>query len=1135
MNNNLIKNLLFIIILLFVLFKSSYSQNGKYFFDRISNNDGLSQATVTSIIQDHQGFMWFGTYDGLNRYDGIRFKIYKYDVEDTLSISNSSITAICEDRLNNLWVGTVGGGLNSFNREKEEFIRFQNNPNDSTSISNNIVKNIFEDHKGNLWIATWGGGLNLFNYKTNKFTRFSHNPNNQNSLSSNYISTIDEDEFGNLWLSTTKGLCKFNFKTSEFEKFTHDPNIEFSISSNDVSAVFVDPNGYIWAGTWGQGLNKFDPETKKFKRFMHIPYNPNTISHNIIRFIHKENLGNLYLATWGGGLELFNTKTERFTHIKNDPIDQNSLSGGFVYTIYMDDLDILWVGTDFKGISKYDKKKQKFAHYKKFSDNNTGLIGNTVFSIVEDSDGIMWFGTNRGLNSFNPKTQKFQSYVSDPDDPNTLSNNVIRSIIEEDGILWIATEIGLNRFDLRTGIFKRYLHDPNNINSISSTNVYLLFIDSYDQMWIGTYSGGLSKFDRTTETFIHYRYNLKDPTSIGSNFFWSIIEDIDGYIWMGSDDNGVSRYDRNNDTFKSFKHINHKNSISGNKVLCILEASNGILWIGTTSGLNRYDRKHNIVKHYFKKDGLPSNSIQGILEDDENNLWISTNNGLSKFNSINETFQNFNVSDGLQSNEFGVNSCYKARNGQMYFGGINGFNVFHPSKISYNPNIPPVVITGFKLFNKEVPIDNVSDIKSILQKSITETNEITLSYKQNVISFEFAALNYSHPERNQYAYIMENFESDWNYVGNKSEASYTNLDPGKYIFKVKASNNDGLWNETGTSISIIITPPFWQTWWFRFSILFFIIGTFLSFYFYRISNLKKQKIYLEKIVKERTHEIEEKNKILTDQTFVLNETNTLLNERQQYIEEQSEELKANAEELNIKNKDLQKSNATKDKLFSIIAHDIKSPFNSILGFSELLNINYNTYPDTKKQRFVKLIHDASRSVYELLENLLQWSRSQISNISYNPQEFELNELIEQNILLIKNIVENKGLVITNEISNKHTVYADRIMVNTVIRNLLGNAIKFTENGNITFKASNRKNNITVKIIDTGLGMTKEKIKEIIDTSNFTSTEGTRGETGTGLGLIICQEFIKRNKGKISIKSTVGKGTEFSFTIPAASD
>jgi len=556
-----------------------------------------------------------------------------------------------------------------------------------------------------------------------------------------------------------------------------------------------------------------------------------------------------------------------FVNYKHDPSIPWSLSDNTILSIYEDQSRLLWVGTFGGGLNQFGRAKEHFTHYQHDPNNLESLGDNRVFSIYEDpreAGKIFWLGTQGGLCRMNLEGKEtFVNYKHDPNDPRSLIDNRIRSVYQDRlGVLWIGTYGGLSRMngdELNRAAFTHYQHDPNDDSSLSHNRVWSIHESPKEAgkvLWIGTFNG-LNRFDLTTKTFTHYKHDPNNPRSLSDNYIRTIYEDRSGVLWLGTL-GGLNRFDRATKTFIHYKHDpNNPGSLSDNRVRSIHEDSNhgGMLWIGTSGGLNQFDRTTGIFKHYREKDGLPNDAVYGILEDDRGYLWLSTNKGLAKFNPENETFRNYDVNDGLQGNEFNGGAYFKSRNGDFFFGGISGLNVFHPDSLQDNPHIPPIVITDFKIFNEAIRPGKARRFGKPLQSHITETEEIVLSYKENVFSFEFAALDFTFPQKNNYAYKMENFDEDWIYSETRRFAMYTNLDPGEYVFRVKGSNNDGVWNEKGAAIKITITPPFWQTWWFRIVAGASVLALAFGWYRNRIKNIETQKKKLEIQVEEKTREI----------------------------------------------------------------------------------------------------------------------------------------------------------------------------------------------------------------------------------------------------------------------------------------
>jgi ligand-binding sensor domain-containing protein/signal transduction histidine kinase len=826
--------------------------------------EGLSQSSVRCILKDSKGYMWFGTYYGLNKYDAYGFKIYKYDQKDPRSLSGNRISCIYEDREGILWVGTYLEGLNAYDRELDSFVHYRNNPADSTSLSSDFVRTIFEDNNGNLWIGTLYGGLNLFERSSKTFKHLRQNSSvEKNSLQNNDIFSIIEDHDGKLWIGTNGGGLHFfdpQTKTFTFFRYTKDNPVNLN-AHNFGKILKEDKNGgSIWIGTSGEGIWSFNKGTHTFKNYTRGK-GKTGLNHQIITDLYQNESGNLWIATDGGGINILDPVKETYSYLQNDPDDKSSISNNQVYTIYRDDQDIVWIGNYNGAINIFNRSLSKFSLYTQSNRNKNSLSFKSVLSFCEDYQGKIWIGTDGGgLNLFDRERNLFRHFMHDDKNPKSIGGNAVTKVYEDKRRnLWIGTyAAGLILYDRKKNRFISHLNNPADDRTINSNNIFAIFEDSRNNLWIGTLDAGLNLFDRDKNIFRHYMHNEKDTSTISHNAAMLIYEDQQGNLWIGTEGGGLNKFNRDTGKFIRYVHNPDKpGTIPNNEVKSIFEDSQGNLWVGTVgSGLCLLDRATNTFKAITTENGLPSNAILAIIEDNQQNLWLSTNSGLCKFNPQKNTFRSYDISDGLQSNEFNYSAFLKSKKGELYFGGLNGFNVFNPDEISDNAHIPPVFITDFLIFNKP---QNLVCAGSPLEKNITETCQLTLSYKQSVFSFEFAALNFTSANKNQYAYILEGFEDNWNYIGNRRTATYTNINPGEYIFRVKASNNDRIWNEAGTYIAIKITPPFWQTWWFRTLSLLAILGLTYSVYRIRVRSIKIQKENLEQQVKERTQELNERN------------------------------------------------------------------------------------------------------------------------------------------------------------------------------------------------------------------------------------------------------------------------------------
>lgn len=1082
------------LIALFIA-SNTYAQRLDIRFRNLTIRDGLSQSTITCIFQDSQGFMWFGTQYGLNRYDGYHIVVYQHNPKDTGSISNNHIYYIYEDRNQVLWVGTADG-LNRFDRTKNSFIHYKNDPANANSISNNFVTCIYEDQQKDLWISTYGGGLNLFNRKDNVFIHFRSETGKANSLSSDLIKYLFEDKRGNFWVGTDgEGLNLFDRKNKTFGTYRNH------FGNNRINCIQDDRDGNLWLGTEGGGLLLFDREQKSFQQFRHQEQNPASLANDEIATLFTDKRGNLWIGTINGGLDLFNPKSYTFFHYQNDPYDPSSLSQKTASALFEDNQGNLWVGTHRGGVNLYSPKAEKLKHYTKdFSPNS--LSYKDVKSFYEDSKGNIWIGTDGGgLNLFDREKNIFRYYQYDPYDPKSIGSDAPLHIMEDSQRnIWIGTwGGGLNLFDPDTGTFTRFKTDANNKSSISSNNVWRIYEDRRGNLWIATNFGGLNLFDRKTKKFTRIIEDPTKQTQLYGDIILSISEDKSGKLWIGTADGGLNCYDLNTQQFSHYFYNGHKTPVQINtSVRVIFTDSKGRLWVGQ-KGLHLYQPESKTFTLYSDQPGLADEAIQGITEDENGNLWVSSPNGLYKFNPDTYTYQI--ITDGrLQGMEFGPNTCLKTKNGEMLFGGTNGFYIFHPDSIKNNSFIPPVYITDFQIFNKSVVIGGK---ESPIQNNISDTKEINLSYQQSVFSFEFSALNYASPEKNQYAYKMEGFDSGWNYVGTQRKATYTNLDPGKYTFRIKASNNDGVWNEEGNSINVLISPPFWLTWWFKTLIALMVMGSTFSFSLIRINRVKAQKLELEKQVKERTVQLTAANEELTYQ--------------KEELEIRSEQLKEAAAKQAKINKEL-------DQFAYIVSHDLKAPLRGISNLSDWIaeDLGPDITPDIKNN--IDSLKSRVSRMQNLIDGILSYTRA--GKVKVNYEQVELDKLVRE-IITVLSIPERFEVIITK---NLPVVTSNSTLLEQVFTNLISNAIKYHDKpqGTITIQYEEDAKFYQLSVTDDGPGIPQEYHEKIFGI--FQTLQARDKKESTGVGLAIVKKIIEEQGGSIWVESP-GEGSSFIFTLP----
>jgi ligand-binding sensor domain-containing protein len=891
---------------------NTYCQTNHLEFDKYTANDGLSNGNIITIFQDTRGFIWVGTANGLNRFDGISFKSYFFDQQDSTSIPGNIINSIAEDSHGNIWFGT-GNGLCVYDKEKDAFNRKKIN-NSGVILSDIHISCSLIDNKSFFWLVSPNS---IFKFNLNDFAQYTPEIINVELIdiedenvingSHNYILSIIEDKEGKVWTATfSKNLFFYDEKSKKFNQYmiSHPQKDDFN---NKYKRILIDRDGDFFITIEKVGLLHWNRRNNTFR--LHNPSESTDLAQiNIWDAIQEDEDGLIWIGDrYTSGISIFDKQTQHFSYCQQDDQNLYSLISNKINTIYRDRNGTMWVGTMI-GINKYSKGKFKFKRYFSYPSRTDKLSNNNILCFEESHNGDIWIGTDGGgLNKLDRKTGRYIQYKYDPLDPNSISSDAIISIFEDDeGVVWIGTYNG-GLVRLKNNNFQTFLPDKNNPNSISQTHIWYTFEDSKNNLWIATLTNGLDIYDRKNNRFYNYKANDIDTTALCNNSIHGIFEDSKGHLYITTY-RGVSIIDLNkydfskmpiSINFETIKFDDNKNSISSNNVYCVAEDNEGIIWFGTHgTGIDKYDPETETFTNISMKDGLPGNTIYSILVDNENFLWIATNNGLAKFNPSTKKVAVFDRKDGLQSKNL-KSWAIKTTDGEFFFGGADGFNSFFPEQIIaiQNQEKPPVLITGLNIFNNRVSPNEIFNNRIILTNDISTVKELFLSYKESYFSIEFVALDFTAPDKNNYAYKMDGFDKDWIYCGNRREASYTNLDPGEYTFRVKASNNDGVWNEEGVSLKVVIAPPWWNTWWFKvilfFGIVFMLVYTILS----RIKHLKREKIELKKLVDSKTAELLNMNIVLQKQTDDLIRTNSLLEQRQEDLEERQEEIEAQSEEL----------------------------------------------------------------------------------------------------------------------------------------------------------------------------------------------------------------------------------------------
>lgn len=1044
----------FLLITTFVICCNYTSLQAKgYNFRHYKVTNGLSSNTVRAIIQDHQGFMWFGTEDGLNRFDGYSFKIYKSIPNDTTSLGNNYIYSIFEDCDQKLWIGTEEG-VYIYNPETEQFSFFNCTTSNGTKITSN-VQQILEDGIY-VWFGTLGQNIFRYNRQTKLLEYFA--PNNKESKNTDYICHLYKDHQNTIWASTSQKqtrLSKFNPVTNQFESF------DLALLPNDLSIhhLYEDSRNNFWLGTWEDGICKLNRETGQLEKFLQ-PQNGKGISH--IHSIAEPEPGTLFIGS-DDGLACLEIRTGSYEIIAGRNSDEYGLTDKFVYPIYKDKEGGIWIGTYYGGISYISPNNNLFERYV-FSEYINSIGGNVIGKFSEDSHGNLWIASDDGgLNYFNTKTNQFTTYKSNGKD--NLPYHNVHALCIDNNKLWIGTYAkGLLMMDIPAVKFKTYTSNPEDTLSLDGNSIYSIFKDRESHLWIGS-SSGLNQYNYQTDQFIRKK-NIQAVTI-------DILEDMYGYIWFATWGKGLWRFHNQNKDWVNYTYnAKEKSSLPNNQVNCLCVDKRHRLWVGTGNGLCQYDYQSNNFTR-IPLD-LRSSLICDIIEDGEY-LWLTTTSGLVKFNPATHECKAFTQSDGLQSNQFNVKSGIRTANGKIYVGTANGFNAFYPENVVNNPYVPPVIITNLQIFNKD--ITTRSD--DILDHAIEQTREIILSYKQTVFSLEFVALSYATPEKNQYAFKLEGFDKEWNYVGNQRKATYTNLPAGHYTFKVIASNNDGIWNMEGTEISITIKPPIWLS--NEFIILYILLFIALVFYSIRYFNKRSKRKHEEEL-------------------------------RQLNIEKEKE----------VYN--------TKISFFTLVAHEIRTPVSLIIGPLEKIMNEMEIFPDKIKDD-LKIIARNSQRLLFLVNQLLDFRKAEQNAVSISFSEQNIYDLLQNVYERFKPFVEQKNAQIFLSADDQHFMATiDPEAITKAVSNLLSNASKYTKDRiDISLQTKNRKDDtFEITISDNGIGIIPEEQEQIF--KPFYQIAGNN-KPGTGIGLSLVKTLVESHHGEIKLVSVPGEGTSFSIILP----
>jgi signal transduction histidine kinase/ligand-binding sensor domain-containing protein/DNA-binding response OmpR family regulator len=1042
-------------------------------FRHLTIADGLSQNVVSAIVQDRRGFMWFGTKDGLNRYDGYQFVVFRHDPFDSTSISDSEITVLFEDSRGVLWVGTRGGGINRFDRARERFTRVKAGP------ARDVVA-IAEDKSGAIWVGAAGEGLfrlTLDGRREVTVDRFVHSPTDTTSLGDDRVRAVLADRRGVLWVGTDIGLDRLEPSTAGRTAFSHltvRSSPPFTLIDTAVTSLFEDSRSRLWIGSV-PGISALDSARTSIRHYYHR-YRTYRYGWGIAVGLEEGPTGRLWVSTISELMRL-DPSTGVFTYFRHDPLNPESVND-LPTRVYRDRSNVIWVGSNGYGLNAYDPKANRFQTFRRPENWTSRLSGFSVYTLFEDLSGTLWIDAGL-LYRWKRATGELKSFETNSNRPNDFGNVAVWSIVEDPpGSLWTASVSGLYHYEIATGRVRQYRYDPADSTGLPEQSVYDVFRDRDGEIWAVTENFLARLTDPDRGRFQSFRH--KERPTARQWIFPSTIQDSTGALWLGSDQ-GLARFDPKTETFRHFRHDPRvRGSLSHDAIRAILpdpQQPNRYLWVGTAGGgLNRLDLDSGTFAHFTERDGLPNDVVYGVLADSAGRLWLSTNKGLSRFDPTTRQFRNYDINDGLQSNEFNSGAAFKSRSGEMFFGGIYGFNYFRPDAVRDNPTIPSVVITGFRRGNR---YETVRDSGTALRTTISETDTLRLSYRDAVITLEFAALEYSAPAKNRYAYRMIGFNNVWFESGSVRAATYTNLPPGHYVFQVRASNNDGVWNDQGASLVILIAPPWWRTWWAYALYGALVLAALYGARRYEMNRLRlKNRLEIERVEADQLRELDR----------------------------------------------------ARSRLFANVSHEFRTPLTLTMGPLDDLRAGLHGPLAPSAVEQVDLARRNARRVLDLINEILELARAESGREAVRARRIDLGAFVTSVARGFTPLAERKAIAYEIQPGTESViVYADPDHLDRALSNLLSNAFKFTPDGGaVRVNVTADEHSARIMVRDSGPGIPKTDLDRIFD--RFHRAASASAQPGTGIGLALARELVSLHGGSITVDSEEGFGSTFTVTL-----
>ncbi len=1048
-------------------------QGQSFTMDYYDNDDGLSQSTINCIIQDKLGYIWIGTQDGLNRFDGYSFTTYRHDPDDPYSLGDNFILGIDADAEGDLWIATRGGGVNKYELRTGRFHSFQHDEADPASLSSDRVRAVLVDNEGYVWAATIGGGLNRYNPGNGTFDRYSHSPTDPTTLLANDIYTLYKDKAGTVWAGSVRGVSRFNPATDNFTSFP----------LGYVRAILEDAQGGFWVGTYGQGLKQLNRTTGAVTVYRNQPGNLHSLSNDNLLALLEAEPGVLLVGIRGGYLNRFDTRQETFSLVETEHPN--------VRVLYNDDAGNTWIGLQV-GLNKINSNRHKFTYYRNSKAIPDRLTNNNIYAVCKDSRGNIWAGSfHDGLSRIDNKTGEPEHYRAG--DGKGLNGNLVRAIFEDSkGRLWVGTNSnGLYRYDYQTNRFRRvYLAKTRGFPEPQSINQ--IYEDAQGNLWFCTFDG-LRKLlpDGRVDAL------TVQNSGLTTNATWSIYQDHRGNYWIGLYAMGFDVYQPASNTFTHYENKSgDPHSLANNGVSYVYEDSKHRIWVAIYGGgLDLLDPQTGKFKHYSRNKGLANPALYGILEDEQGLLWMSHNGGISSFDPETETFVNYSKKDGLFGEEFNSGAFTQTRAGEMLFGSREGVVSFSPGSFRANNYQPPVHITGFSLFNRPLnpvqggPLDSLPEFDK----------RMALEHDEGYFSISFVALNYVNPAANRYKYKLEGFDKEWITAGSSRTARYTNVPPGEYVFRVQGANNDGIWNTTGDSLVLIVKTPWWETWWFRLALLAALLALLWTAYRLRVANIRHQRNLLAAQVQERTAEIASQSRQLVAQNKLLTELNQ-----------------------------------EKDDLIAIVAHDLRSPLNQIKGLIGIINTADKGLSAGTREN-VDLIGKSMDRLRTMITRILDINVIESGQVNLQPETFDLNELLQGLCTNFTPLAVNKQVALVFKPAPEAVLLLqDKNYTIQVIENIISNAIKFTARGTAVYvKVRIRDQRAEIMVRDQGPGISAKDKKLLFSKYKKLAARPTAGEESTGIGLSIVKKYVTAMQGKVWCEDNPDKGITFiiSFRLP----